>query len=257
MLREHWFPGYMQTNKPQMQVIAHEVAEQGFGSGVVLDTSCGLGLRTMKLRQLGLRLHGADRAPQVIEWACKLAEEARFLDVQYFAAEWRELADHTSRRYPVVFNDTLPLAQGAQAGLVSDLRGIRRVMTNPGLLVYEGAPYNLPCPGQTWDEKRRERWGELVGGRSTRRLSHRVGTCSVSETRSYELAAKSILHHFAYVARGPSPQPMAERTTLCESFDWDLDRAVEALVAAGMEPYRCLEISVSEDRRLPLLFARV
>ncbi len=66
----------------------------------VLDCSCGLGLKTIVMREAGLNIQGADRCEPAVEYARLLAQEEGHGDMTYFVSSWAELPRTTEIHSP-------------------------------------------------------------------------------------------------------------------------------------------------------------
>ena len=70
----------------------------------VLDCSCGLGLKTIVMREAGLNVEGSDVCGQAIDLARRFAEEEGHSDIPYFVSSWAELPRRTETRHAAIFN---------------------------------------------------------------------------------------------------------------------------------------------------------
>jgi len=109
----------------------------GLGGGPALDASCGLGLKTIVLAEMGLNVLGSDGCAFAVEKARELARLER-LDIDYFTSSWAELPSQTPRRFAAVFCDALSWTLTREE-FDASLRGFRSVLKSGGVLVFMGA----------------------------------------------------------------------------------------------------------------------
>jgi SAM-dependent methyltransferase len=104
----------------------------------VLDCSCGLGLKTIVLRELGLGVCGSDQCAFAVEKAQELARLEGHPEIEFFTSAWAELPKRTDRRFDAVFNDALswvPTREDFEAALGGSIG----VLKPGGFLVFFGA----------------------------------------------------------------------------------------------------------------------
>jgi SAM-dependent methyltransferase len=109
----------------------------GLGGGPALDSSCGLGLKTILLKEMGLNVAGSDGCAFAVEKARELADLER-LDIDYFTSSWAELASRTPRCFDGIFNDALSWTVTREE-FEASLRGFLGVLKPHGVLVFMGA----------------------------------------------------------------------------------------------------------------------
>lgn len=65
----------------------------------VLDCSCGLGLKTIVMREAGLNVHGSDGCAEAVRLAREFAEEEGHPEIPYSVSWWAELPHNIETRY--------------------------------------------------------------------------------------------------------------------------------------------------------------
>ncbi len=110
--------------------------------GAVLDSSCGLGLKTIVMKELGLDVSGSDGCGFAVEKARELAA-AEGLDIEYFVSCWEELPVRTDRRFDGIFNDALSWI-ATREEFTASLRGFLGALRAGGALVFFGAGEGSP-----------------------------------------------------------------------------------------------------------------
>ena len=89
-LREQWRGSFRERKRHSSGAFMELVRESGMLAQAVLDSSCGLGLKTIVMREAGLEVHGADGCAEAIRLARLFAEEEGHSDIPYFVASWAE-----------------------------------------------------------------------------------------------------------------------------------------------------------------------
>lgn len=143
--REDWLPGFRERKRHSPA--AFKQTMDGLGGSFVLDSSCGLGLKTLVLRDLGLRVSGSDECGFAVQKARELAKAAR-QEIVFFGSPWAELPERTSHRFDGVFNDALSWIV-TRGEFEAALRGLCGVLRPGGVLVFMGAPQNSPCDAES------------------------------------------------------------------------------------------------------------
>lgn len=118
------------------------VEEQG--GGIVLDSSCGLGLKTVVMHDIGLDVVGSDQSEMAVANARELCRMEGY-QIEFFTARWLELPSRTRLLYDVVFNDALRWTV-TREDFEASLYGLLGVLKPGGKLVFVGAPEgSQPC----------------------------------------------------------------------------------------------------------------
>jgi 2-polyprenyl-3-methyl-5-hydroxy-6-metoxy-1,4-benzoquinol methylase len=104
----------------------------------VLDSSCGLGYKTILLAKMGYECEGSDASPVAIKYAPHLAEEQE-LRLRFFQSTYEELGQKCGRMYDCVFSDYFDEIATRET-LEASARGIHSVLHHGGRLVFSGIP---------------------------------------------------------------------------------------------------------------------
>jgi SAM-dependent methyltransferase len=107
------------------------------GGRFALDSSCGLGLKTIILREMGVEVVGCDGCGFAVEKARELARLEGHA-IEYFVSRWAELPDQTHLRFDGIFNDALSWIVTREE-FEASLRGFLGVLKPGGVLVFMGA----------------------------------------------------------------------------------------------------------------------
>lgn len=103
----------------------------------VLDCSCGLGLKTILLAEMGYDVEGCDASAVAVRHAAELAAEEG-LDIRFFRARWEALGQTCGRKYDCVYNDAFAWITTRRA-LVASARGICSALQRGGKFIFQGA----------------------------------------------------------------------------------------------------------------------
>ncbi len=196
-----------------------------------LDCSCGLGLKTIPMRELGLRVQGSDACPFAVEKARELAA-LEGADIEYFVSTWADLPAGTAGRFDGVFNDALCLLE-TDDEFEASIRGIREVLAPGGVLVWLGAAKG----------DRSGKGVELLGekfrslGRFSLNWSHSAGGLECTSLTVRELRGEEMDEHLLYVVCGPEGRRL-ETATLRWTARWDAPRVERLFAAAGYSDLR-------------------
>jgi len=134
------------------------ILEQAGGT-LALDASCGLGLKTLIMTEMGIDVVGSDQS----EFAVEKARELSRLEghpMEFFTARWNELPSRTKLQFDAIFNDALSWIVTRQE-FEEALHGLRGALRPGGVLVFMGAAQgstladSLARLDQDWESKPR------------------------------------------------------------------------------------------------------
>jgi SAM-dependent methyltransferase len=123
------------------------------GGKLALDSSSGLGLKTIILKEMGVEVVGCDGCSFAVEKALELAR-LEGCDVEYFTSRWAELPGRTGLRFDGIFNDALSWIVTREE-FEASLEGFLGVLQPGGVLVFMGA-----AKGSTSDPQSRQAFFE-------------------------------------------------------------------------------------------------
>jgi hypothetical protein len=193
---------------------------------VLLDSSCGLGLKTICLAEMGLNIVGCDGSPYAVEQARELAREEKSA-VTYFPSRWKELPQNAPHRFDGIFNDALswiPTWDELGASLV----GLFHALKPGGFLMFLGAAQNASAEdgkrklAEEW-EKQPHEWAEWLC---------RDGAQTCARVVLKRRAADYIDDYILYVV-DEAGRTHLESTTLRRPFYWNWKHWHDAVRMAG------------------------
>jgi SAM-dependent methyltransferase len=237
--RDQWLASYPSLSQRGRAWLASFARALGDTHGkIVLDCSCGLGAKTVALREMGFQTFGSDACSFAVEKAGELARQ-KSLDVEYFVSTWAELPNRTSTRFHGVFNDALSWI-ATEEEFEASIRGIRDVLLPGGVLVFLGAREGDPVEaGAELMQKEIER-----NPKFTIEWRHVAQETECTCLLAREAGEDYMDLHRLYLIREPSGQRL-ETATIRNPFCWDWPRLERLFVRAG---YSRLETRESSDK---------
>lgn len=133
--KEQWQGEFREQRKGTRQFLESLLPELGVKS--VLDCSCGLGTKTILLREMGYDVEGCDWGKVAVRHASELANAEGF-DIRFFHSRWEKLAETAWRKYDCVYNDGFHWIT-ARRSLLASARGIYSVLKRGGKFIFHGA----------------------------------------------------------------------------------------------------------------------
>jgi SAM-dependent methyltransferase len=192
----------------------------------VLDCSCGMGLKSIILHDMGFDVTGSDWSPVAVESANAIAKAER-VNIEFFCSEWSDLAAAIGKQFDAIFCDGLSWT-ATRAELEAGLAGIFAVLKPGGTLIWSGAPFN--APGRTSDELIEEMWSARP--KFSLEWSHESGEQHCTALRFLERFEDYIDAHHVYVIEELGWRKM-EVATVREPAYWHAPLMNEILCAAG------------------------
>jgi SAM-dependent methyltransferase len=229
--REAWRPTFRHEKRGKFGgscACVKEIAD-GFGPGArVLDASCGFGLKTIVLKEMGVKVVGSDGCAFAVEKAKELARLEQ-LDIPYFVSTWAKLPEGTTGRFDMIFNDALSWTE-TRGEFEASLAGLLGALKPGGVLVFMGAE-----EGGTDDPAARRR---LLLDTYHREPPFRIEwSREDGPTRSTAFAVRQLgdthfdEHHLYLVEEKPSAR--LEVATLRQPVSWDWPVLREMFAGAG------------------------
>jgi len=193
---------------------------------VLLDASCGLGLRTLSLAALGANMLGCDPCAKAVECARELAREEG-AGIPFFVSDWRDLPQRAPHRFHGIFCESLADVP-AWDDLGASLVGFSHALRPGGFLVFPGAAPDAPADegkrrlAALWEKEPRERidWFWREGGTTCARL--------VQRRRAADYLDEAILHVI-----DENGTPRLETTVIRRPFYWTWKHWQEITRATG------------------------
>ena len=198
------------------------------GGGPALDCSCGFGLKTIVMADMGLDVVGSDGCAFAVEKARELAELEGH-DIEYFTSAWSELPERTGRRFVAIFNDALSWTVTREA-FEASLRGLRDALEPRGVLVFMGATEGSPSD----DESRQKLLLESYDREPPFRIewTHETAGIICTALAVRELGDDYFDEHHLYLINDAGAQQL-EVATIRQPVTWDWPILVEMFSAAG------------------------
>ena len=103
----------------------------------VLDCSCGLGLKTILLAEMGYDVEGSDGSGFAVKRASELAR-AEGHDIRFFRSRWEKLGETFRRKYDCVYNDAFAWITSRRE-LSASASGIWAALKRGGKFIFRGA----------------------------------------------------------------------------------------------------------------------
>jgi SAM-dependent methyltransferase len=138
--RDRWRGGFREAKRGKFGgscACVKELADEFGASARVLDASCGLGLKTIVLSEMGVDISGSDGCAFAVDKARELAR-LEGCDIEHFVSTWAELPTRAPRRFDVIFNDALSWTVPREE-FEASLAGFLGALSPSGVLVFMGA----------------------------------------------------------------------------------------------------------------------
>ena len=137
--RAEWRPGFRSVKLGEGGGSSKAFVDlcQLIGAQVALDSSCGLGQKTLCMSEMGLNVVGSDGSETAVRYARELAK-LETAATTFFSSRWRDLPRNAPHHFDAVFNDALgwvPTWDALGAALV----GIFHALKPGGFLMFMGA----------------------------------------------------------------------------------------------------------------------
>jgi len=244
--RAQWQGTFRERKRASCGGFAELVRERGLADEPVLDCSCGLGLKTIVLREAGLRVEGSDKCALAVEHARLLAAEEGHPGLHFFVSTWEDLPAATGVRYAAVFNDALSWVDSGEE-MAASVRGLHDVLRPGGLLVYQGAQ-----PGSHGDRAALldAQWQAMLAEHGRCGLGFRAsdGARTVQEILVHERGPHYVDRHHLYLIEEPGQEPRLEATTMRHGCKWDWCLIEPHLRAAGFTGFGVKSSTAADGR---------
>ncbi len=242
--REKWRGSFRDRKKHSSGAFIELMNGRGENSAPILDCSCGLGLKTIVMREAGLNIQGADRCELAVENARLLAEEEGHGDMTYFVSAWEELPRRTEARYAAIFNDALSWVCSDEE-MTASLKGIHDCLIPGGVLTYMGA---LPGTDTDQQEILEQAWEKkTVNGRHRLGASWTDGKTSMQEAVFLEKGPDFIDEHHIYIVDGDGERRV-ENWCLRIPVKWSWPRIRPFLEEAGFSSFNTKEFASANGK---------
>ena len=229
--RQQWLPDFREAKRKSCEAFARALE----GCDLVLDCSCGFGLKTVVMKEMGLNVVGSDGCAYAVERARELARREG-KDIEFFASTWEDLPLRTDLRFDGVFNDALSWI-ATRDEFEAALAGLRAVLKPGGVLVFAGAPEGAPP----------ERSGEILEKawrRSPRfavEWTHAEGEVSCTSIVARERGEDYIDEHHLFLIDAASGRRL-ETATIRQPCSWHWGLLAEMFLDAGFSKLETLRL---------------
>jgi len=102
----------------------------------ILDCSCGLGLKTIILAEMGYEVEGSDSSPIAIRYAPQLAKEEG-LNIRFFHSRYEDLGSICERKFDCIYSDAFDWIRTRET-LKASAKGVHSVLNEDGIFVLHG-----------------------------------------------------------------------------------------------------------------------
>ena len=228
--RDQWRPGFREAKAGKWGGSSgafRKVLDEA-GGGPALDASCGLGLKTIVLKEMGVDVVGCDGCAFAVEKARELAQMEGHA-IEFFASRWAELPERTERRFTGVFNDALSWIVTREE-FEASLRGFLGVLRPGGVLAFMGAEQGSPSDPESRCEFFEAFWRSRP--RFSVAWSHEAGSTRCTSIQVREKGDLFVDAHHLFLIEENGEQRL-ETATIREPAYWDWAALAEMFARAG------------------------
>lgn len=228
--REQWRPHFREVKADKWggSCGAFKKVLDEINGKFALDSSCGLGLKTIVMKEMGIDIVGCDGCAYAIEMARELSRIEGH-NIEFFASRWSELPSITNYEFDGIFNDALSWILTREE-FEASLQGFLSVLKPSGVLVFFGAEKDSPSDSESqkklfeqfWQERPRfsiEWTYEAMGTRCTSILIREKGDMFVDE------------HHIFLIQENDTQR--IESATIRQPVYWSWSLLKEMFLKAG------------------------
>lgn len=249
--RQDWRGSFRERKRHSSGAFIELMHERGLAAETVLDCSCGLGLKTIVMREGGLNAQGADQCELAVEYARLLAEEEGHADLRYFVSSWAELPRRTETRYAAIFNDALSWMYSDEE-MAASLKGFHDCLVPGGILTYMGA-----LPGTDTDQQQllEQEWErKTANGRHWLGIRAGDGERSMQEVVFLERGPDFIDEHHLYIVAEGGVSRVESWCLRC-ALKWGWPRIQPLLEEAGFSTFGTKEFIAANGKPFHLVVA--
>ncbi|MEW6358983.1 MAG: class I SAM-dependent methyltransferase [Planctomycetota bacterium] len=228
--REQWRPRFREqkAGKTGGSCRVFKDLLQEIDGDLALDCTCGFGLKTIVMKEMGIHIVGSDACAFAVEKARELARLEGH-EIEFFTSSWAELPSRTSHRFDGIFNDALSWTltrEEFQASLV----GFYEALNPGGILVFFGAEEGSPSDS----ESRRKLLDDLWGRRPKFSIewTHKADDVRCTSILVREKGDMHVDGHHVFLIEDGGSQ-RTETATIREPMYWDWDILQGLFAEAG------------------------
>jgi len=133
--RDQWQPTFREWREGTRRALASLLPKLGVKS--VLDCSCGLGLKTVILAEMGYEVEGCDGSKTAVSHAQEFVRKEGQA-IRLFQSRWDRLGETCGRKYDCVYNDAFAWITTRRA-LNASARAVHSVLKRGGQFIFQGA----------------------------------------------------------------------------------------------------------------------
>jgi SAM-dependent methyltransferase len=240
-------PGHPEGRAAKTAPIWQWLLQQN-GAHRVLDCNCGLGQRTMILKDLGFDMVGADGSTEAIQHATELAE-IRNVDLPFRQCTLQNLGEVFGAEFDAVLNDQFCNTL-SRADLRFSAHNFASVLRPGGIFVFQGADdQSNPADKPRLVE---DAW-QAAPRFQLRSVYERDGT-HVSLVVARDKDPDGVVENYLFTIRDAAGVRL-ETAAICHSLKWTWDDYQAVFREAGFSCLETVRIPVGR-REIPLNVAR-
>lgn len=130
--REIWMARYWENTEKALRPLFPLLHSLDVGS--ILDSSCGLGFKTVMFAKRNYEVEGSDQSAVAIKYASILAEEQGF-KIRFFRSRFDELGRKCMRKYDCVYSDYFDELR-THDDLKASARGVCSILNECGKFIF-------------------------------------------------------------------------------------------------------------------------
>jgi len=228
--REQWLPRFRERKHSSPLAFSKLVEETG--GDLVLDASCGFGLKTIVMEELGLNVVGCDGCEYAVERARELAA-SEGVDIEFFVSPWSEIPSRTAHRFDGIFNDALSWTTSREE-FEASLNGFLGALKPGGIFVFMGAAKGSPSDPGTRQKLLDELWESRP--RFSVEWSFSEGDTKCSSILAREKGDLYVDEHHVYLIEEAGAQRI-ETASVRQPLYWNSAVLEELFDAAGFSSF--------------------
>lgn len=237
--RALWQPYFRDPSHPEGRparltpIWAHVLKQ--YDTKRVLDSQCGLGLRTILLQEAGFDMVGADASPAAVQHAQELAA-ARGLEIPYHNYTWQELGDKFEPGFDAVINDAFAWTL-SRSELRFAAHNFASILKPGGVLVFTGADqWSKPEDRSMLVE---QAW--QAAPRFQLRNDYEHGGTHMTLVVTRDKSDHGVIENYLFVVRDEST-PRLETATICNSVEWTWEDYQHVCKEAGFKSIESVKV---------------